>query len=84
MCERNEASPEVKQLKLLIEQLQAKLAVVCSELEASQEKAAHLEAENGRLRYELNELKQAPFKSKKRQQKAAGLSLPWLDFWKKW
>ncbi len=71
MWERNEASPKIKQLKLLIEQLQAELAAVHAELEASQEKAAHLEAENGRLRYELNELKQAPFKSKKRQQKAA-------------
>ncbi len=42
-----------------------------AELEGTQAKVTHLETENTRLRYELNEMKQAPFKSKKRKPKTA-------------
>jgi len=61
---------EIKQLSILVEQLQTELSQTQAELEASQEKVRHLETENGRLRYELNELKQRPFKTKGGKQTA--------------
>jgi transposase len=61
---------EIKQLTLLVTQLQGRLGQTQAELEATQEKVAHLETENARLRYELNEMKQAPFKSKRGKQEA--------------
>ena len=79
MCNQSEISSEIvkgltaeiKRLALLVEQLQGQLVQTQAELEATQEKVTHLETENSCLRYELNEMKQAPFKSKRQKQKAA-------------
>lgn len=60
-------SDEIEQLRKLVEQMQMELSRMQRELEASHTKVKHLETENGRLGYELNELKQAPFKDKKRK-----------------
>lgn len=62
---------EIKRLTSLVEQVQEQLVQTQAELEAAQEKVAHLETENARLRYELNEMKQAPFKTTGRKQKTA-------------
>ena len=82
MCNQSEIpseiglTSEIKRLTLLVEQLQGLLMQTQAELEATQEKAAHLETENARLCYELNEMKQAPFKSKKRKSDSKDEGLP--------
>ncbi len=87
MCNHSETSSdiikgltaEIKRLTLLIEQLQGRLVQTQTALEATQEKVTHLETENARLRYELNEMKQAPFKSQKRNQKTNSQDEDWPE-----
>ena len=59
-----------------LETLKETVAMLQKQLLAKEEEQAHLEAANSRLQYELNELKQKPFKPSKQKDEESKPSQP--------